>query len=279
MKQAADVLTETTIDGPRTRRWVLEVGDCRELAAHRIARMGIDDAAHPYQRVRRNPPGSFVMACTGGKGSILLDGVWQTVGAGTVCMAPPRVLNAFLVPRGSRWSFCWLRFDEPEPVAPLVGAASPVRLKGGADLVRAMEGLREEWNGARDSRMIHHWIELVHGAARRLAQPFRADERLRSVWLKVQHDVAADWNLKSLAHAVHVSPEHLRRICRRELGRTPMQQVASIRMETARRLLERTDDKLEVIARSVGYANAFIFSRVFKRVTGVSPAQYRGRES
>ena len=57
-----------------------------------------------------------------------------------------------------------------------------------------------------------------------------------------------------------------------------MQQVASIRMDVARRLLERTDDKLEVIANTVGYANAFIFSRVFKRVTGVSPAQYRGRE-
>ena len=272
-------LVETTIDGPRTKRWVLEAKDCRDLAAHRIARMGIDDAAHPYQRIRRSPSGSFVMVCTGGKGRILLDGRWQTVGAGTVCMAPPRVLNAFLTPRGSRWRFCWLRFDEPEPVSPLVGAASPVRVHGGADLVRAMEGLRAEWEGIRDPRMVHHWIELVHGVARRLAQPFRTDERLRGIWQKVQRNVSADWNLKSLAYAVHVSPEHLRRICRRELGRTPMQQVASLRMEAARCLLERTDDKLEVIAKSVGYANAFIFSRVFKRVTGVSPAQYRGRES
>ena len=147
MPSDTEELIETTIDGPRTRRWVLESKDCRELAAHRIARMGIDDAAHPYQRVRRSPSGSFVMVCTGGKGRILLDGRWQTVGAGTVCMAPPRVLNAFLVPRGSRWSFCWLRFDEPEPVSPLVGAASPVRLQGGSDLVRAMEGLRAEWDG------------------------------------------------------------------------------------------------------------------------------------
>ncbi len=279
MSEGTGALTEKTLDGPRTRRWVLEAKDCRELAAHRIARVGIDDAVHPYERVRRSPEGSFVMACVAGQGRILLDGRWQSVGAGTVCMAPPRVLNAFLAPRGGPWSFCWLRFDEPQPVAPLVGAASPVRLLGGADLVRAMEGLRAEWGGARDLRMIHHWIELVNGAARRLAQPFRTDERLRGLWHNVQRDPVTDWSLKSLAHAVHVSPEHLRRICRRELGRTPMQQVASIRMEIARRLLERSDDKLDVIARDVGYANAFIFSRVFKRVTGVSPAQYRGRES
>lgn len=278
MKSSATPTAEVTIDGPRTRRWVLEADACRELAVHRIARIGIDDAAHPYERVRRSPGGSFVMACVSGKGRVLLDGRWQTVGAGTVCMAPPRVLNAFAAMKGERWRFCWLRFDEPEPVSPLAGAASPVRLQGGDDLVRAMEGLRAEWEGARDLRMVHHWIELVHGSARRLAQPFRKDERLRSLWQRVATDAATDWNLKSLAHAVHVSPEHLRRICRRELGRTPMQQVASIRMEIARRLLERTDDKLEVIARAVGYANAFIFSRVFKRVTGVPPAQYRGSE-
>jgi YesN/AraC family two-component response regulator len=56
-----------------------------------------------------------------------------------------------------------------------------------------------------------------------------------------------------------------------------MQQVASIRIDAARRLLEQTNDKMEVIGRSVGYANGFIFSRVFKRVTGMTPIEYRGR--
>lgn len=277
MEMQPDTLIETTTNGPRTRRWVLEASECKELAAHRLARIGIDDAAYPYRRVRCKPEGSFLMVCISGEGRILLDGRWQKVGAGTVCMAPPRVLNAFAAAREGRWHFCWLRLDEPEPVAPLVGASSPVRLQGGSDLVRAMEGLREEWQTAKDPRMIHHWIELIHGAAKRLAQPFRADERLRLLWRSVKDDVTHDWSLKSLSHRAHVSPEHLRRICRRELGRTPMQQVASIRMETARRLLEQTDDKLEVIARDVGYANAFIFSRVFKRVTGLSPIAYRGR--
>lgn len=270
-------LDETTLDGPKTRRWVLEAPDCRELMAHRIARVGIDDALFPYQRIRCRPGGSFVMACFEGEGNIFLDGRWQKVTKGTVCMAPPRVLNAFAAQKGEPWRFAWLRFDEPEQVSPLVGADSPMKLQGGSDLVRAMEGLREEWSTAKDPRMIHHWVELIHGAARRLARPFRTDERLRSVWQKVQQDVATDWSLKSLAYHAHVSQEHLRRICRKELGRTPMQQVASIRMDAARRLLEQTNDKMEVIGRSVGYANGFIFSRVFKRVTGMTPIEYRGR--
>src|SRR5689334_20632954 len=43
---------ETTIDGPRTKRWVLERGDCGEFNAHRIARLGIEEAVAPYRRVR-----------------------------------------------------------------------------------------------------------------------------------------------------------------------------------------------------------------------------------
>ncbi len=277
MSSAPEQLQETTIDGPKTRRWVLGVGECRELGVHRMVRLGIEEAVVPYERVRCSPGGSFLMACREGVGRVLLDGRWQTIGAETVCMAPPRIPNAFQAVAGKVWKFCWVRYEEPEPVMPLVGAASPVKVHGGGDLWRAMEGLRGEWEGDRDPKLIHHWMELVQGAARRLAQPFRSDERLRKLWQKVEMDLTRDWTLPMLAYEAHVSPEHLRRICRRELGRTPMQQVMSIRMMAARRLLERSDDKLEVVAAEVGYGNAFIFSRVFKRVVGVPPVQYRGQ--
>src|SRR6187399_675664 len=64
---------ETTIDGPRTRRWVLECGECQEFNAHRIARLGMEEAAPPYRRVRLQPAGSFFLATTEGEGRILLD--------------------------------------------------------------------------------------------------------------------------------------------------------------------------------------------------------------
>src|SRR5436190_10824101 len=93
-------LTETTIDGRGTRRWVLEAAECAELAACRIARVGIDDAVPPYERVRLRPAGSFLLAGLAGEGRVLLDGRWQRITAGEVCMAPPRVVNAFHVPKG-----------------------------------------------------------------------------------------------------------------------------------------------------------------------------------
>jgi AraC-like DNA-binding protein len=272
-------LIETTTDGPRTKRWVLESSSCRELAAHRIARLGLDEALPPYRRVRLQPQGSFLMACVSGSGRVLLDGRLQKVGPGTVCMAPPRVLNAFHAESKEPWTFAWLRYDEPSYVAPLVGASSPLVVNGGAvELARAIEGLRAEWEGVRDPKLLHHWVELVQGMARRHAQPFHMHERLWKLWDIVSDDLAQVWTLDSLAKSFHASVEHLRRICHRELGRSPMQHLTYMRIQSAKHLLETTTDKLEVIAGRVGYGNAFVFSRAFKRWVGCAPAEYRGRK-
>lgn len=272
-------LAETTIDGPRTRRWVVEAAECAEMGTHRIARLGMDEALPPYRRVRMAPGGSFVLACLGGSGEILLDGRWQRVKPGMVCLAPPRVLNAFYATGRERWRFAWMRYDEPSFVTPVVGAASPVMLMDQAEgMIRLISGFRAEREGECEPRMLHHWLELLHGTVRRMASPWRSQEpRVARLWADVEQDLRRDWTLAELAHRSHCSPEHLRRLCMKELGRSPMQHLTCLRMERARQLLEASGDKLEVVAESVGYANAAIFSRVFRRWVGAAPGEYRGR--
>jgi len=269
-------LTETTIDGPGSRLWSLSCDDCPELAVHRIKRLGLADAASPYRRVRLLPTGSFVMVCYEGSGRVLLDGRWQTSRAGVACLAPPRVLNAFHAVPGSRWRFAWIRYDEPEHVRPLVSAASPVRVRCEAEsLWRIVSGLRAQWDGPRDPRLLHHWIELAHGEAKRIAQPWQVDERLWAVWEDVARDLTSEWTLDVLAKRFGASKEQFRRVCLREVGRSPMQHLASLRIERAQHLLATTDDKVESIARQVGFDDASVFSRAFKRWVGRSPKSYR----
>ena len=270
-------LAETTIDGPGTRLWSVRRDDCAELAVRRILHLGLTDAAVPYRRVRLAPTGSFVMVGHEGRGQVLLDGRWQSSRKGVACLAPPRVLNAFHAVSGSPWRFAWIRYDEPEHVRPLVSAASPVRVRCDGDrLWRILSGLRAEWEGAKEPRLLHHWIELAHAEARRLAQPWSVDDRLWSVWDEVGHDLATEWTLEKLAERYRASKEQFRRVCIRDLGRSPMQHLTSLRIERARHLLTATDDKVESIARQVGFDDASVFSRAFKRWVGRSPAHYRG---
>ncbi len=267
---------ETTIDGARTRRWSLDATQCSELAVHRIAWLGIDTVAAPYQRVRLSPSGSFVLATLGGEGRVWLEGRWQRVGAGSVCLAPPRVLNAFHAMPGRSWTFAWVRYEEPAGIRPLVGANSPLRLaQGAAELGRVLAGLRVEWEGACDVALAHHWVSLAHGFVGRFVRPWRGDSRISKLWSAVAAELAADWKLSTLAQHCRLSPEHLRRVCRRELGRTPMEHVTYMRMQHAQDLLEEHDEKLDAIAPRVGYRSAVVFSRAFIRCVGMTPSHYR----
>lgn len=269
---------DSTVDGARSRRWILEAKECSELAVRRMARLGIDEARAPYCRVRLQPTGSFFLAVLEGEGRVLLEGRWQRIGPGMMCLAPPRVLNALVAVPGRRWVFAWVRYDEPSWVSPLVGASSPLCVRAGAEeFGHVLRGLRREWDAERDAAQLHHWVSLLHGLALRAARPWHGESRVRQLWEVVANDLARDWKLSSLAERCHLSTEHLRRLCRREFGRTPMEHVTYMRIRRAEGLLETTEHKLEHIAAAVGYRSNDVFTRAFVRCVGVTPSHYRER--
>lgn len=83
-----------------------------------------------------------------------------------------------------------------------------------------------------------------------------------------------DFSLQKAARCVHVSPQHLSRVFRNEMGTTFLDYVMSIRIRTAEQLL-RGDDKIYEIAQKTGYSSQHYFSSAFKKVLGISPADYR----
>lgn len=60
-------------------------------------------------------------------------------------------------------------------------------------------------------------------------------------------------------------------------GLTPIDYVQRLRVEDAKRRLERTDDSVDEISWRVGYEDAAFFRRLFKRCTGMAPGAYRKR--
>jgi len=60
-------------------------------------------------------------------------------------------------------------------------------------------------------------------------------------------------------------------------GLTPLAYVQRLRIEDAKRRLERTEEPIDKISWQVGYEDAAFFRRLFKRTTGMAPGAYRKR--
>lgn len=60
-------------------------------------------------------------------------------------------------------------------------------------------------------------------------------------------------------------------------GMSPISYVQRLRVEDAKRRLERTDEPIDVIAWKAGYEDPAFFRKLFKRVAGITPGTYRRR--
>lgn len=88
-----------------------------------------------------------------------------------------------------------------------------------------------------------------------------------------------DLTLDQLARQMYVSPYYLQRIFKQATGVSPFAFLTEKRITEAKRLLLETDEPVTSIAFQVGFKNPSHFSVVFAKNVGVSPTQYRARQS
>ena len=79
----------------------------------------------------------------------------------------------------------------------------------------------------------------------------------------------------ALAHDAGFSVRHIRNRFTRELGLSPMRYLAHCRITHAQQLIGRSDYELKQIAELVGFKTVHHFTRVFGRVVGVPPGEFR----
>lgn len=58
-------------------------------------------------------------------------------------------------------------------------------------------------------------------------------------------------------------------------NQSPMQYIMNVRMNNAANLLKTTNYSMKKISGIVGYENSLYFSRVFKKIIGMTPSEYR----
>ncbi|MCL6547586.1 MAG: AraC family transcriptional regulator [Alicyclobacillus sp.] len=82
-------------------------------------------------------------------------------------------------------------------------------------------------------------------------------------------------SLKSLAQELHMHPTYISNRFRRLFGKSPMQVHREMKIQLAKTLLETSDMPITEIAQRCGFVGIQEFDRVFKRIVGITPSQFR----
>lgn len=91
----------------------------------------------------------------------------------------------------------------------------------------------------------------------------------------LQQHYQSTWTVEQLAGLAQVARWSYTRMFKDMTGLIPLEYLNGIRIDRAKELLQKTDERLFHIAHHVGFSNEYYFSRRFKQAVGISPGQYR----
>ena len=78
-----------------------------------------------------------------------------------------------------------------------------------------------------------------------------------------------------IAKKFYLNKNYIRAIFVQHIGISPKQYLQKLRMDRATFLLIETNEDISLIAKSVGYDDALLFSKMFKQYYSISPQRYR----
>lgn len=206
-----------------------------------------------------------------------LSHIWSNIGA-----VPLDLLNIHILPRQST-------FEDLEKYLQAL-CANPSRMglcPERPELLPLAKRLSVEFGAGKYGykyQMAALLIEIVIAALRAgLKEKLRHHtaaspvSRIEKALWYIEANYAQPIELRDIGRILNVSPKHACELFKRETGISPLRHLRRVRVQKAMLLLEEATLRIKEIAAAVGCLDEHYFSRLFRKLIGVSPSLYRAR--
>ena len=214
-------------------------------------------------------------------------GVVKRVEAGQAFVAIVPSAHKYYLPADSPgWTFVWFLMPHPYIVRRIIDRLTgrdcviPLDPDGPvmATVTRLFEGVcaqnfRDEF--AWEHAALDFLLEFERSLTDRRYERSARDKLLADVADRVLPKLQTSIDIESLGAHWNMSRSHFSHYFKATTGLSPARYITDLRLEQVSKRLADTDDKLEVIARQTGFADANHLCKVFRRYLHVSPGEYR----
>lgn len=224
-----------------------------------------------------------------GSGYLVYDGKTHLLGTGDVVFIDCRESYAHCTADGDLWSLRWCHFYganaqaiyakycerggepviRPSDSKPYIELLMELyEIAGSDDYIRDMR-INEKLGSLLTYLMSESW----HPGKRQEGHTKKRDVKQIKAYL--DENYREKLTLETVAETFFINKHYLARLFKEEYGVTLTSYLQTVRITHAKRLLRFTDKKIEEIGMECGVGELTYFSRVFKKVEGMSPSEFR----
>jgi transcriptional regulator GlxA family with amidase domain len=110
-------------------------------------------------------------------------------------------------------------------------------------------------------------------------QKTHEDEPIKKAQEFIEANIADKISVEDLAFKFAIGKRHFERRFKKATNNSPMEYIQRVKIEAAKKHLESSRKNINEVMYDVGYSDTKAFRTVFRKVTGLSPAEYRNKYS
>lgn len=248
------------------------------------------NATHHFRKRVDGARQDHLMLCVAGHGFATIEGTQVKLGAGELLIIPRNAGHTYWAADDDPWSIYWVHFlgDDADYYVdriPQKGYPLPVEPGAQREAVRLFRYCLDAlYDGYDTSTLIYAAQSVQHILSLLLFRNSALNidsgrKRRRSVvdatTAYMLENLDKPLQLENFAGHAGLSVSHFSELFRSQTGQSPMAFFIHLKIRHACRMLDLSRETVKSIAFRTGYRDQYYFSRVFKKVMGISPGKYR----
>ena len=256
-----------------------------------ITDIGYYPKAHYHFRERKEPINQYVFIyCVSGKGWYRAGGQEYAVAENQYFILPAGIPHAYASDEANPWTIYWIHFKgalascyaegvlHPMDVLPEKQSRISDRIRLFEEMFNTLQSGFSMENLRYVSSLFHYYLgslRYIHSYRNantdKVAEGDAVNESIHFMKENLEKHLA----LNDLAEKAGYSPSHFSMLFKKQTGYAPLAYFNLLKIQEACLMLDTTDMKINQICYKVGMEDAYYFSRLFTKLMGMSPSEYR----
>lgn len=249
-------------------------------------------AAHHY-RQRITPIDQYIFIyCIDGAGKYCIGSHEYKVKANQYFILPANVSHKYTSDDSNPWTIYWIHFTGPLAKHYASDATVPMDINPGIhsrinNRINLFEEIFITLNSGYSLENIRYAMSLFHhylGSLRYIQQYREVGENIENgniveaIIHYMEENIERHITLNNLAAYTGYSASHLSSLFKTKTGHSPMNYFNLLKIQQACQLLNSSTMKLTQICFKLGIKDPYYFSRLFSKIMGISPRNYRNKQ-